>query len=170
MKIYPRAKVSVFVFFLLLSLFLSANADTTRVYDNAKCFSADEIQALEDRIHEFRVRTKTDFCILTTDDFLGNDPVAIAEIFYDSMELGIGPTKNGLVIYIDLCNRIPAICTTGEMVHIMSGDKLDKVFDSMHTFLTAGEYAMAMIVAMEQVDSTLEDYWARWLAGDIVTE
>ena len=172
MKNSLSAKVSAVVFFLLLSLFLSANAnaDTTRVYDNAKCFSAEEITALEEKIHEFRLRTKTDFCILITDDFLGNDPLAIAGIFYDSMGLGIGPNQGGIVLYIDLYNRIPAISTCGEMVLILSGDKLDSVFDSMYTFLADGEYSVAMIAAIEQVDSILADYWARWLGGGTVTE
>lgn len=152
------------ILLLCFMLPLSAFAEPFRVYDNADLFTAEEENALENAIKEYRWETKTDFAILTTDDFLGeNNQLVIASEFYDAMNFGIAQNKDGMIFYIDMRMRTPAISTCGSVIKLMTDEKLNRIFDAVTPLLSEGKYAEAMITAIQEATKTHEEYWKKYI-------
>ncbi len=60
------------VLFLMLSLACTSSlAEPWRVFDNARLFSAEDNEAIEQAVSKFQRETNMDFVVLTTDDYLG---------------------------------------------------------------------------------------------------
>lgn len=152
---------------LLLCLFFpfSAFAEPFRVYDNAELFTAEEEVTLENAIKEYRWETKTDFAILTTDDFLGeNNQLTIASYFYDAMDFGITQNKDGMIFYIDMKMRAPAISTCGSVVKLVTEENLDRMFDVALPLLSEGKYAEAMQAVILEAREIHNEYWKIFIA------
>lgn len=153
------------ILLLCFMLPFSAFAEPFRVYDNAELFTAEEEITLENAIKEYRWETKTDFAILTTDDFLGeNNQLVIASEFYDAMNFGIAQNKDGLIFYIDMKMRAPAISTCGSVIRLMTDEKLDRVFDAVTPLLSEGKYAEAMLTAIQEATKIHEEYWKKYIS------
>lgn len=139
-------------------------ADSFRVYDNADLFTPEEEVALENAIKEYRWETKTDFAILTTDDFLGTDnQLIIANGFYDAMGFGITMNKDGMLFYIDMNTRTHAISTCGSVMTLMSSNRLDEMFDTVTPLLSDGEYSRAMHAAIQKALDIYTEYWQTYI-------
>lgn len=155
---------------LLLCLFLTipALANAQRVYDNAGLFTDEEVQQLEEMIEQFRQRTRTDFAVLTTDDFLGNvedsQIMQLANDFYDKMGFGLGPDSSGALYYLDMYNCAPCISTCGACITILKGPALDGIFDAAWPSLSKGQWFDAAEKTLQAIEAVLNDYWAQSLA------
>ncbi|MBQ7868568.1 MAG: TPM domain-containing protein [Clostridia bacterium] len=154
-------KRRIITFFLFFSALISCGyAESPRVYDNAGIFSAEEKESLEKSIAIYRQETKTDFCILTTNDFLGeNNQLEIAELFFDSCDIGLGPNKDGVLFYLDMYHRIPAICTSGIMIQLLSGITLDACFESSYPHLKDNNFEQGAKACMDFTHALIADYW-----------
>lgn len=152
------------VLLLCLILPFSAFAEPFRVYDNASLFTPEEEVALENAIKEYRWETKTDFAILTTDDFLGeSNQLVIASEFYKAMGFGITQDKDGMIFYIDMRMRAPVISTRGSVARLMTDEKLDRVFNSVTLLLSEGKYAEAMLTAIQMATEMHTEYWEKYI-------
>lgn len=152
------------ILLLCFMLPFSAFAEPFRVYDNADLFTAEEEITLENAIKKYRWETKTDFAILTTDDFLGeNNQLVIAGEFYGAMGFGVAENKDGMLFYIDMKMRAPAISTCGSVIRLMTDKKLDRVFDAVAPLLAEGKYAEAMLTAIQEATKIHEEYWKKYI-------
>lgn len=155
-------KIIVFLLCLLLPVF--SFAETVRVYDSAGIFTQQEKEALEDAIREYRHTTKTDFAILTTDDYLGeNMTKTIADNFYDSLGIGIGNYHDGMIFYIDMYNRAPCISTCGFAVTLFPDESINRLFDASHDLLSQGQYAAAMQAVIDTALAMHDEYWSQYI-------
>lgn len=154
----------VIVLLLCLLLPVCAISETVRVYDNAGLFTQEEKDALEQSIREYRHTTKTDFAILTTDDYLGeNITQIIADNFYDSLGLGIGKNHDGMIFYIDMYNRLPCFSTCGFAITLLPNESLNRLFDAAHGFLVEGKYAEATQAVIDTALVMYDEYWSQYI-------
>ena len=143
-------KLFVLLICFVLLFCAVASAEQWRVFDNAKLFSEDDIQTIEEAIVVFQRETNLDFAVLTTDDFLGSDnQFAVAAAFYDYMPFGFGKQASGMLYYIDMNQRLPFVFTKGKMVSIFADEALDDAHDACHTYLTTGDYKGAVLKMLE---------------------
>lgn len=156
-------RLMIWVIFFCM-IFSSCLADGFRVFDNADIFTTEEEALLEEQIAQYRMETKTDFCVLTTDDFLGrNNQLEIAELFLYSCDIGLGPSKDGVVFYLDMYHRIPAVCTSGIMTTMLSGITLDAFFSSSYSYLKNNEFYDGTNECINFSKQLVLDYWAKEL-------
>ena len=154
----------IFVFVLCLMIPICSIAETVRVYDNAGLFTQEEKDALEQAIRDYRHTTKTDFAILTTDDYLGeNITQTIADNFYDSLGFGIGKNHDGMLFYIDMYNRVPCISTCGFAITLFPNESLNRLFDAAHVFLVEGKYAEATQAVIDTALAMHDEYWSQYI-------
>lgn len=154
----------ILVLLLCLCVAFPACADPQRVFDNAGLFTADEVERLESLILEFQKQTKTDFAVLTTDDFLGNvtdeQIWQFANDFYDKMSLGYAPSSSGVLYYIDMYNCAPCISTCGLYTLILQ-DCLSDVFDAASPYLIRGQWMDAVEHTMDCIKTSFYAYWGQ---------
>lgn len=134
----------------------SALAEPRRVFDNAGLFDEQEEALLEEAIMAFQHTLNLDFVVLTTDDYLGEDiTVDVAAFFYDHGPYGFGKDASGLIYYIDMFNRVPAIVTTGAAIRALPDDQLDSVLDAGYQLLVSEDYAGAVFAVIKHVQSVI---------------
>ena len=155
----------LFGFLMAFTLTISiACAEPFRVFDSADLFSPEEESALETAILDYRRSTRTDFCILTTDDYLAfDDSWEFAWTFYTRAGIGVGSGKLGALLYIDMNQRVPAIYTYLGTDAFLSDDDVSAIFDLIHPDLASGNYASAAQKALQYAQSASDAYWSRLL-------
>ena len=150
-----------FVFMAFLLTISIASAEPFRVFDSADLFSPEEEAALEEAILEYRLSTRTDFCILTTDDYLAyDDSWEFAWTFYNRAGIGVGAGKLGALLYIDMHQRVPAIYTYLGTDAFLSDNDVSAIFDLIHPDLVAVEYAAAAQKALQYAQNACDAYWS----------
>lgn len=154
---------------LLLCLFLTipALANAQRVYDNAGLFTDEEVQRLEEMIAAFQTETKSDFAILTTDDYLGHEDTqylqAFARTFFVSQGFGYGSGQSGLIFYIDNNARKYTLVGDALCHDFLGGETNESIISSMQPDMKNGKYFKAAQTAIEQSLKAYSDYWAQVL-------
>lgn len=152
----------------LLLLPVCALAENWRIFDNAGLFTADEVQQLEEMIASFQAETKSDFAILTTDDYLGHEETqylqAFARTFFVSQGFGFGSGQSGLIFYIDNNARKYTLVGDALCHDFLGGETNESIISSMQPDMKNGNYFKAAQAAIEQSLKAYSDYWAQVLA------
>lgn len=154
-------KKVICIVLVLLFVFTSAIASEQRIYDNAGLFSIQQKNEIAEAIEHFRLETRTDFCVLTTDDFLGkNYHQIVGEWFYDSVSVGVGPSRDGLLYWIDMSEGMAYIVTTGDFLvrGALPDTKLDGIHECAYRFLAQGEYSQAVHAALNAIKAEIDTY------------
>ena len=63
--------------------------------------------------------------------------------FYDYNGFGVGETKDGIIVLIDMANRYPYITTTGEAILMYDDDRIEDIHDYAYEDLADGNYFAA---------------------------
>lgn len=151
-------KKIIAVFIAFLFCFGSASAEPWRVFDSAGLFDEQEEEALEDAISTFQRALNLDFVVLTTDDYLGADATYdVAAFFYGHGPYGFGMDASGLIYYIDMFNRVPAIVTTGDAISALPEEHLDSVFNIAYPMLASGDYYEAVLATINHIQAIISD-------------
>ena len=149
-KIFSAFLVSM----MLLCLCAGALAAGPAVVDEADLFTPDEEAALTMLIEQFRDEHEMDFGIVTTDYSHGDSSQQeIADELYDQGGYGIGEYANGILYYIDMYERIPYLCTTGEMIDYMTDERIAAAHEAVDDDLASGCYAEAAEAMIAEVDA-----------------
>ena len=122
------------VLMMLLCLLSGALAVGPAVVDEADLFTPSEEEALTLLIEQFRDKHQMDFGIVTTYASHGDDSQQeVADDLYDQGGYGIGEHANGILYYIDMYERIPYLCTTGEMIDYMTDERLAAAREAVYS-------------------------------------
>jgi uncharacterized protein len=146
--------------FFLLPLFARAEPlgqGSQRVFDNAKLMSQSEIDRLEGTIKLLRSQYKMDFVVLTTNDVPTDKSQEYADDFYDNNGFGEGEDLSGILLLIDMNNRLVTVSTTGLMIRYITDARLSTLLDTVAPYLTGGEYGQGAFVALAQVSVYLSN-------------
>jgi uncharacterized protein len=139
---------------LLMCLAFSALAVGPAVIDQADLFTPAQEQQLTALIETFREKYEMDFGIVTSADPHGDvTQQEIADDLYDRGGYGIGEYANGILYYIDMYERIPYLCTTGEMIDYMTDERIEAAHDAVYHHLVDGNYAGAAEAMIGEVSA-----------------
>lgn len=148
---------------LLLALLLlpvSALADT-QVIDNAGLFSSPEIDQMEAIIECIEREHEVDMVVLTTTDTPDDYSESMwrvrdyADDFYDNGGYGMGEDYSGMLILLDMNNRVMWLSTGGVMIEYINDSREEDILDRAYTHLSMGNYGEAIIAALERVETLM---------------
>lgn len=137
---------------VLLSFGSVFAASSQRVYDQAGLFTAEEVTELEKRVAEHRESTNLDIVIVTTDDTMGKTSRDYADDFYDYNGFGVGDDHSGVLLLIDMDNRMAYMSTTGKAIQIFTDDTIEIITGRVAASLGNGAYAKGVRVFLNEVE------------------
>lgn len=150
-----RKLLSILIVLLLLPVIVLAEA---QVLDEAKLFSAYEVQEMERIIGEIESEHQVDLIVLTTYDVPKDYSEEMwrirdyADDFYDNGGYGMGPDHSGMLILLDMNNRAIWLSTGGVMIEYINDAREDDILDRAYDHLSYGGYASGVTAAMERVE------------------
>lgn len=148
---------------LLLALLLlpvAALADT-QVIDNANLFSSTEIDQMNSIIARIEREHDVDMVVLTTTDTPDDYSESMwkirdyADDFYDNGGYGMGEDLSGMLILLDMNNRVMWLSTGGVMFEYINDSREEDILDRAYTHLSMGDYSEAIIAALERVETLM---------------
>ncbi|MDO4283306.1 MAG: TPM domain-containing protein [Clostridia bacterium] len=117
--------------------------ETEKIYDFADLFTEFEEKNLFSDVTEFIHQYKMDMVIVTIDENNKSSAKAYADDFYDYNYFGVGSTYDGILLLIDMDNRIVWISTTGNGQIIYDDARIDNILDYVQEELIDANYYSA---------------------------
>lgn len=118
--------------------------DTTKkIYDYADLFSEDEEENLFLQANEYIENYSMDLAIVTINENNKTSSRAYADDFYDYNNFGIGTGHDGILLLIDMDNRIAWISTTGKAISVYTDKRIDTILDDVEIGLKSSNYYKA---------------------------
>lgn len=142
----------------MLLLFSSAMAEG-QVHDQARLFSASDISRMEEIIVRIEEEHQVDMVVLTTNnvpnDFFGDMIVVrdYADDYYDNGGFGMGEDASGMLILLDMNNRVVWLSTSGVMIDFIDDAREEDILDHAYNYLSVNRYAEGMIAALSRVET-----------------
>lgn len=153
-----RRLTYVLIVVLLLCLPLELLAETQQVIDNAHLFSeSDEIRMIE-IITRIEKKHQIDIVVLTTNavptDY-SSEMWTIrnyADDYYDNHGYGMGEDRSGVLILLDMNNRVLYLSTGGVMIDYLTDSRIENILDYAYDYLSYSRYDEAIVAALNRVE------------------
>lgn len=148
--------------FALFLLPLTALAENAQVIDDAGLFSADEIQRMTEIIEQVESEHQVDLVVLTTRDTPYDTSDSMwrvrdyADDYYDNGGYGMGEDDSGMLLLLDMNNRVMWLSTGGVMIDYINDDREEDILDHAYDRLREGDYGGAMIAALNRVSHWMD--------------
>ncbi len=144
---------------ILLALLLPvlALADE-QVIDKANLLSASDVSRMNEIIARIENDHQVDMVVLTTYDVPNDYSESMwrvrdyADDFYDNGGYGMGEDFSGMLILLDMNNRVMWLSTGGVMIDYITDAREESILDRAYTYLSYGDYGDAMIAALDRVE------------------
>lgn len=143
-----------------------------KVYDYAALFTEEQTAKLKEKSLALKEATNNDIVILTIKRNDKSSALVYAEDFYDENGFGTGETHNGILLIIDMDQRILQTITTGEgdqssLYQIIDPDRLSDMEDTIQSYLTAGDYYGGASFFLDETERYFsmgadESFWAQY--------
>lgn len=150
-----RISLLILFFISLTTVSITGYAQETtnqRLYDQANLLSTSEKQTIEDDIKKLQQQTGMDAVVVTTNTTDGKSWEAYADDFYYYGGYGKNDTNDGFLFLIDMEHRKYHISTTGEMIAILSGSRIDQIIDDAASDMKSGNYYGAISLVLSDVE------------------
>lgn len=150
---------------LLAVLLLPATAlaeSAVQVIDDAGVFSAEDCRRMTEIILEIEQAHQVDLVVLSTRDtpYDGSDSLwrvrDYADDYYDNGGYGMGEDDSGLLILLDMHNRVMWLSTGGVMIDYINDDREEDILDHAYDKLRVGDYGGAIIAALYRVEHWMD--------------
>ena len=145
------------ILIILLLLPVIALADT-QVIDRANLFSASDIQQMNEIIERIEKDHQVDMVVLTANDVPDDYSESMwkvrdyADDFYDNGGYGMGEDNSGMLILLDMNNRVMWLSTGGVMIEYINDAREEDILDKAYAYLTYGSYGTAINAALNRVE------------------
>lgn len=145
------------VILLVLLIPLLALADM-QVIDNANLFTTTDVSRMNDAIARIEREHQVDMVVLTTNDVPTDYSESMwrvrdyADDFYDNGGYGMGEDFSGMLILLDMNNRVMWLSTGGVMIDYITDAREESILDRAYTYLSYGDYGDAMVAALDRVE------------------
>ena len=145
------------VLLILLMLPVIALADV-QVIDNANLFNPNEVIQMIDTIGRIELNHQVDIVVLTTNDVPTDYSEEMwrvrnyADDYYDNGNYGMGPDNSGMLILLDMHNRVMWLSTGGVMIEYINDSREEAILDDAYAYLSYGSYGSAMNAALDRVE------------------
>lgn len=146
---------------VLLLLPVMALADA-QVLDRANLFTGDAISQMNTIIERIESRHQVDIVVLTTNDVPTDHSEEMwrvrdyADDFYDRGSYGMGKDNSGLLILLDMHNRVIWLSTGGVMIDYITDDREEAIIDAGYDDLRRGNYGQAIIASLFKVEHYMD--------------
>jgi len=120
-----------------------------KVVDLAGLLTEIEISTLSQLIADASERTRMDFIVLTTDNSLGKSPRIYCEEFFDNNGFGLGPERDGMILYIDIAKRDVYFNAFNRAAAVFGPQEQNAVLDWVAPYLSDGRYYEACLAFVE---------------------
>ncbi len=142
---------------ILLMMPVIALADV-QVIDDANLFSANEVSEMIDTIGRIERNHQVDIVVLTTNDVPTDYSEEMwrvrnyADDYYDNGNYGMGADNSGMLILLDMHNRVMWLSTGGVMIEYINDSREDAILDDAYAYLSYGSYGSAINAALDRVE------------------
>lgn len=140
------------VLLTMMGLPLNATADSTHIEDDARLFSAAEIQALETKAQALSEKIKGDVYIVTNTDNT-RDPREFSD---DYLRDKVGNDNNGAVLLLDMGQREFYISTSGNMIDYLDDSRIDNIKEQVKEGMTSDQPYAAATAFYDQADAYVD--------------
>ncbi len=123
------------------------------VYDQANLLSSYEESELADTLREISHANGVQVVVATVDSTDGKSADAYVNYFYDSMDLGYGTSRDGILLLVSMSNRQYRILSNGSAADVITPSAIDEISDSIVSYLSDGDYAEAFLEFADECDS-----------------
>lgn len=145
----------LFAVVLAVLLVLPAFAYESLIDDSANLFSQAEIDIINAQAEQYSGETGLSLAVLTTDDTQGRTTEDYVEDYYDDLADNHGWSENGMVLIIDMDNRIILASAVGDTWDFYSDSEISYITDCGYNEVSNGAYADAVT---EMIGAALETY------------
>lgn len=141
----------------MLLLTLTAMADV-QIIDNANLFSSQDITSMQTIIDRIEREHSVDMVVLTTYDTPKDYSESMwkvrdyADDFYDRGGYGMGADNSGMLILLDMNNRVIWLSTGGVMIEYINDSREEAILDAAYPHLSWGDYGDAMVAALQKIE------------------
>jgi len=157
---YLRKKTSILLLVLLFSVLIPYIAQVAvyaessgNIKDYLNYLTDSEIASLQDDIESIKQTYRLDVVIVITDDTQGKSSQAFADDFYDYNGYGIGKSKSGLLMLVNMQDREVYISTRGNAIDIFTDGRISRMTDNCATYLSNADYYNACRKFVQDVKS-----------------
>ncbi len=140
---------------LFLPVIVLADA---QVIDSANLFSASDVNRMNEIITRIEAEHQVDMVILSTCDTPDDYSESMwrvrdyADDYYDNGGYGMGPDFSGMLILLDMNNRVIWLSTAGVMIDCITDAREEDILDRAYSYLSDGRYGDAMAAALSRVE------------------
>ena len=145
--------------FMLLPVIALADA---QILDHAQVFSDADIRQMDAVIQRIEKTHQVDMVLLTTydvpDDYSEEmwRVQSYADDFYDNGGYGMGEDDSGMLILLDLNNRVMWLSTGGVMYEYINDAREESILDAAYSDLRHDDYGSACTAALLRVENFME--------------
>ena len=148
----------LFVVVLCLSLAVSAFAASgADIYDEADLLSTQEETQLTEKLSDIGEKFDAQIVIMTVSSTGGNIDAYIEDKF-DSMSMGYGENRDGVLLLVCMDSREYRILSNGYAGEAIGMDQIDAISDAIVSDLSDGDYADAFITFADNCAYYLDGY------------
>ena len=148
----------LFVVVLCLSLTVGAFAASgANIYDEADLLSNQEETQLAERLSEIGKEFDAQIAVMTVSSTGGNMDAYIEEKF-DSMNMGYGENRDGVLLLVCMNDREYRILSNGYAGEAIGSSQIDAIGDAIVSDLSDGDYADAFITFADNCAYYLNGY------------
>lgn len=147
-------KYLMLILSILCITFSCAFVENQKVYDYAKLLNDDQITDLQSKCIDIATKKSIDTVILTASDIGDKTSKEYANSFY--LENGFGydkDTNTGIILLIDMQNRIARISYFGEAKQYFPTDRIDSMISEITSELKNANYYNGCLKFLEAVDN-----------------
>lgn len=123
------------------------------VYDGANLLSISDERELSDRLREISHADGVQVVVATVQSTEGQSADYYVNYFYDSMDLGYGESRDGILLLVSMSNRQYRILSNGSAADVITMDAIDSISESISSYLTEGDYYNAFLEYADMCDS-----------------
>ena len=150
--------IMLLVVMLCVSLTISASAESgADIYDEADLLSSAEETQIAEKLSKIGEQFDAQIVIMTVPTSDGSIDTFVEDV-YDSMNMGYGENRDGVLLLVCMDSREYRILSNGYAGEAIGMDQIDAISEAIVSDLSDGDYADAFIFFADQCTYYLDGY------------
>jgi len=129
----------------------------SRVVDNAEILSQSEESQLIQYLDDIGLSTSCDVIIVTQKSIGGKNIRDYTDDFFDNNKYGIGSNNTGIILVVDMTDRIWGISTAGDAINIFTDEIQIEIMDKVSGYLSKELYYEGFDIFAKECENVILD-------------